>query len=274
MTETAACADIVLPATMFLEHDDIYTAGGHTHLQIGQKLIDAPGECRSNHRVLQELARRLGLSHPGFSLTEKQLIQNMLVASKLPDYDSILADGGYDFAPVEDFETSNFMSGFETSDKRFHFKPDWSDVGKHTQGMPSYPDHWDVIDSASNECPLRLVAAPARQFLNTSFTETASSRRMEKEPLARIHPEDMATYGIADGQTMTLGNSLGEVSLKAVAFSGVQVGTVVVESLWPNADFVGGVGINALVSSEPAQPNGGAAFHDTAVWVKGHSSQI
>jgi len=268
MTETAACADIVLPATMFLEHDDIYTASGHTHLQIGQKLIEAPGECRSNHRVLQELASRLGLAHEGFSLTEKQLIQNMLSASDLPDYDTMLADGGYDFAPVEDFETSNFVSGFETPDRRFHFKPDWNTVGKHTQGMPVFPDHWEVIDSPTSECPLRLVAAPARQFLNTSFTETASSRRMEKEPMAKIHPDDMAAYDIADGQALTLGNTLGEVSLKAVAFAGVQPGTVVVESLWPNADFIGGVGINALISSEPAQPNGGAVFHDTAVWVK------
>ena len=44
MTETAQYADIVLPATMFLEHDDIYTAGGHTHLQVGRKLINPPGE--------------------------------------------------------------------------------------------------------------------------------------------------------------------------------------------------------------------------------------
>ena len=268
MTETAAVADIVLPATMFLEHDDIYTASGHTHLQIGQKLIDAPGECRSNHAVLQALANRLGLTHEGFNLTEKQLIQNLLVSSGLPDYESVLENGGYEYASVDDFEASNFIKGFHTSDKRFHFKPDWSDVGSNTQGMPGMPDHWDVIDSATDACPLRLVAAPARQFLNTSFTETHSSKRMEKEPLARIHPQDMATYGLIDGEPATLGNPLGEVTLKTLAFSGVQRGTVVVESLWPNASFMGGVGINALISSEPGQPNGGALFHDTAIWAR------
>jgi len=41
----------------------------------------------------------------------------------------------------------------------------------------------------------------------------------------------------------------------------------VVESVWPNRDFEGGVGINALTSAEPGYPNGGAVFHDTAVWV-------
>ena len=53
MTDTARFADVVLPATMFLEHDDIYQAGGHSHIQIGPKLIEPPGECRSNHEVLQ-----------------------------------------------------------------------------------------------------------------------------------------------------------------------------------------------------------------------------
>ena len=66
MTETAQMADIVLPATMFMEHDDLYYGGGHQHISVGAKLIDAPGECRSNHEVLQGLGRRLKVAHPGF----------------------------------------------------------------------------------------------------------------------------------------------------------------------------------------------------------------
>ena len=60
MTETAAMADIVLPATTFLEHDDIYTAGGHTFLQIGRAVLPPYAECRSNHEVICGLAERLG----------------------------------------------------------------------------------------------------------------------------------------------------------------------------------------------------------------------
>ena len=43
---------------------------------------------------------------------------------------------------------------------------------------------------------------------------------------------------------------------------------MVVEGVWPNRDFVGGVGINALTSADPGYPNGGAVFHDTAVWIR------
>ena len=52
MTETAQMADIVLPATMFLEHDDIYQGGGHQYIMLGPKLVEPPGECRSNHEVI------------------------------------------------------------------------------------------------------------------------------------------------------------------------------------------------------------------------------
>ena len=267
MTETAEYADIILPATMFLEHDDIYTASGHTHLQIGQKLIEPPGECRSNHSVLQSMATRLGLTHKGFHGSERELIDDLLASSGLPDFDAVVASGGLDCSHPS-FRDANFLNGFGTPDKRFHFSPDWSSVGSNSSGMPLFPDHWAVIDAATKQCPLRLVAAPARQFLNTSFTETPSSRRMEKKPVARIHPDDMARYDLEDGALVILGNEQGEVSLDVMAFDGVLPGTVVVESLWPNRFFAGGLGINTLISSEPAQPDGGAVFHDTAVWVR------
>ena len=51
-------ADVVLPATMFLEHDDVYQGGGHQHILLGPKLIEPPGECRSNHDVICALAKR------------------------------------------------------------------------------------------------------------------------------------------------------------------------------------------------------------------------
>ena len=73
MTETAELADVVLPATMFLEHDDIYQGGGHQYIQFGPKLVEAPGECRSNHELIVALAHRLGAKHPGFAMTAREV---------------------------------------------------------------------------------------------------------------------------------------------------------------------------------------------------------
>ena len=74
MTDTARAADIVLPATMFVEHDDLYLAGGSQYILLGPKLIEPPGECRSNHDVICALAKRLGAEHPGFAMTPRELI--------------------------------------------------------------------------------------------------------------------------------------------------------------------------------------------------------
>ena len=114
----------------------------------------------------------------------------------------------------------------------------------------------------------RLVAAPARRFLNTSFTETPSSRKKEGRPTALIHPDTCATLGLAEDDQVRLGNELGSVVVHVRPFDGLQAHTVVVEGIWPNDAFVEGRGINTIVSADAALPGGGAAFHDTAVWMR------
>ena len=91
MTETAAMADIVLPATTFLEHEDLYIAGGHTHLFVTKAVIEPLGECRSNHAVLCGLAKRLGCNHPGFQLTDWEVIDRTLSDSGLPNAETLHA---------------------------------------------------------------------------------------------------------------------------------------------------------------------------------------
>lgn len=81
MTDTALLADVVLPATMFMEHDDIYRGGGHQHIILGPKLVDPPEGPRSNHYVIEELAKRLGVAElDGFGLAEHEHITNMLLS--------------------------------------------------------------------------------------------------------------------------------------------------------------------------------------------------
>jgi anaerobic selenocysteine-containing dehydrogenase len=271
LTETARWADVVLPATMFLEHDDIYQAGGHSHIQLGPKLIDPPGECRSNHEVLQGLATRLGARHRGFDMTAMDLVDATLRASGWPDAETVRRERWIDAQP--DFAASHFLNGFGHGGK-FRFAPDWAAIGPNHHAMPRLPDHMTNIDAATPHTPFRLVAAPARQFLNTSFTETPSSQQREGRPTVLIHPDDAARLGVQDGARTRLGNARGEVVLHARLFDGLQPGVVVVESIWPGERWEGGIGINALVSDDPAPPMGGAVFHDTAVWVRAAAAEM
>ncbi len=266
MTETAAMADLVLPATTFLEHDDYYTASGHTFIQVAKAVIEPPAECRSNHEVICALAERLGAEHPGFSMSAWELIEATFEASGLPPAETVHRDHWHDCA--EPFEVMHFLSGFPQPDGRFHFRADWARVGRDHEGIPSLPGHFASIDVGDAGHPYRLVAAPARSYLNTSFTETPGSQKREARPEALIHPTTLEALGLVDGQRVRLGNKLGSIVLHARAFDGLQPEVVVVESIWPNAAFDEGIGINALVSADPGPPRGGAVFHDTAIWIE------
>lgn len=265
MTETAAFADIVLPASMFLEHDDMYTGGGHTFFQVTKKVINAPGECRSNHEVNNALLRRLGAEHPAMEMNEWEVIEASLALSGYPDAQSIYDNRWIDRS--DGFDNMHFRSGFLHEDKKFHFKPNWSQLGPKHEGMPELPDHFDVIDNATRERPFRLVTAPARNYLNTSFTETPTSIAREKKPTLLVHPEDAKTLNVDDGEAVAVGNDQGSVELFVRLFDGLLQGVVIGESVWPGTAHKDGLGINTLTSSDAGYPNGGAVFHDTAVWI-------
>lgn len=271
MTETAEMADIVLPATMFMEHDDLYYGGGHQHISVGPKLIDPPGECRSNHELLQALAPRLGAAHPGFEMTPRELIDATLKLSDHGDIAGLEADLWRDLQP--DFRTAHYLDGFAHADKKFHFKADWAHppfglmMGEYDM-MPSLPDHWAVIEHADQAHPFRLATSPSRSFLNTTFNETPSSQAREGRASVMIHPLDAAALDIADGDAVTLGNTRGETTLVATLFDGVRRGVLIAESVQPNKNHIGGRGINMLTGAEAVAPIGGAAFHDNKVWIR------
>ena len=271
LTETAKMADLIIPATMFVEHDDLYRSYGHTFLQVGEKITAPPGECRSNHEVITALAQRLGgagcRDGAGGSLSALEIIDRTLARSGYPARKAFTNGHFTDCAPP--FESAHFLDGFNWPDKKFRFAPDWSAIGPYAADMPELPDHWDVIDNTSAEHPLRLVAAPSRGYLNSTFTQSPSSINHEKRPQLKINPATAKKFGICDAQKVRVGNRRGSVTVTARHAANTQADTVVVEGIWPAAAFPEGIGINLLIDSAPVAPNGGAAFHDTAVWVSG-----
>jgi anaerobic selenocysteine-containing dehydrogenase len=279
MTDTAKLADVVLPATMFLEHDDIYRGGGNQFITLGPKLIDPPAGPKPNLYVIEELAKRLGVDQmPGFGLTERQHIDFILGRRGLGTFDTFSEERWADVQP--DFAQSHFLEGFGHRDGKFRFRPDWigqvapskppksmgpqGDVSR----LPEFPDHVDLIEVADAGHPFRMATSPARNFLNSSFSETPTSRQREGRPELLIHPDDAAALGIAAGDRVEVGNRRGEIVLHAKLFNGLVRGVVIAEGIWPNDAHERGEGINILVGADAPPPYGGAAFHDTKVWLR------
>lgn len=278
LTETAQMADIVLPATQFLEHDDLYKGGGHQYLMLGPKAVEPPEGPRENIFVINEIARRVDSKpHPGFDMSARDHIDWLLRNSNYGTLADLEAGKWIDLQP--DFETAHYLNGFGHADGKFHFKADWgrsSAPNKPEDGtifgpwqtMPELPDQWDSIELADEQHPFRLVTSPARSFLNSTFNETDSSKKKEGRPEVWLRPEEAERFGIEDGAKVKMGNRRGVVTLHARYVATVAPGTVISEGIWPNDAFEDGRGINTLTGADPVAPYGGAAFHDTAVWVR------
>src|SRR5262249_19127452 len=138
MTPTARFADILVPATMFVEHDDFYFGLGHTHLTYGPKLVEPLGQARPNSFVVRELGRRLGATHRSFSMTDQELLDDALRQGDLPPLAEVAKIGWIDRALP--FERAHFLDGFPQPDGKFHFKPDWQRVGPAYARMPAIAD--------------------------------------------------------------------------------------------------------------------------------------
>ena len=246
---------------MFLEHDDVYQGGGHQYITLGPKLLEPPGECWSNHDVICALAKRVGAEHR--ASPEPARDHRLDVAEVGLGHAGRAGGEEVDRLPAG-VRQAHYIEGFRYPDKKFRFKPDWKNVPaprpgiRSDRGVPGLPDHWDVIEKADAKHPFRLATSPSREYLNSSFNEMPTSRARHGPPRVKMHPDDLAKLGIADGARVRMGNERGEIVLAAQAFPGVQRGVVIVESIAPNEQFEGGEGINTLTSAYQAAPYGGA----------------
>ncbi|SDG63483.1 molybdopterin-containing oxidoreductase family protein [Pelagibacterium luteolum] len=278
MTETAEMADIVLPATMFTEHNDYYTRGGHTRVLYGPKILEAPGEAKPNHFVINEIAKRVDAPSAVSLKTDRELVASVFERSHYGDLDEIEKTGFVDRALPD--EKSRYINGFAWADGKFRFHPDWeaTRIKRGVQwvcdpaDMPDVVSYCDWNEPTSDDVPFRLTTSPARTFLNSTFIETPGSQKREGTPSLLMHPEDALRQGLENGDAVTIGNHRGEVELTLRIFDGLQTGVVVAEGLHPHKAHRKGRGINVLIGSDPVKPFGGAAFHDAAVWVR--ASQI
>ncbi|MEO9530787.1 MAG: molybdopterin-dependent oxidoreductase, partial [Roseibium sp.] len=115
LTETARMADIVLPATQFLEHDDIYKGGGHQYLLLGPKAVEPPAGPKENIFVINEIAGRVdSKSHPGFDLGARDHIDWMLKNSGYGTLAELEVSRWIDLQP--DFDTAHYLKGFGHAD--------------------------------------------------------------------------------------------------------------------------------------------------------------
>ncbi|MEK6631087.1 MAG: molybdopterin-dependent oxidoreductase [Acidobacteriota bacterium] len=256
MTDTARYADILLPATTFLEAYDFARAYGPLSLQIAKPVIDAVGESRPNVEVFADLERRLGLSREGDPQDEVEMMLRIL--DGLPgSIGDALKQGGrpapdFGFAPVQ------FADVFpRTADAKVHLFPEEIDR-EAPLGLYAFQD-----DPATAQYPLALISPSTEKTISSTLGELST-----KPATLVIHPEDARSRGIEEGGRVRMFNALGEVVCEVTVSPVVRPGTVSLpKGLWSRSTENGSTA-NALSPDTLSDIGAGACFNDARVQVE------
>jgi anaerobic selenocysteine-containing dehydrogenase len=256
MTDTARYADVILPATTFLEGYDLVRGYGPISLQLGKPVIEAVGEARPNADVFGELLHRLDLVEPADPRGE---LEEMLhVIARLPGSsgDELSQHGAA--IPVAGGRPIQFVDVHpRTPDRKVDLFPEYLDAQSPT-GLYGYQP-----DPATKEFPLALISPASERTISSTLSELP-----RPEVRLLMHPEDATVRGLSDGDEVRIFNALGEVRCGLQVGTWVRPGTVVLpKGLW-RKHTVNGFTANALAPDSLTDLGGGACFNDARVDVR------
>jgi anaerobic selenocysteine-containing dehydrogenase len=258
LTDTAKFADIVLPATTYLETSDFYRSYGSYYVQFAPAAVSPQGEAWSNMRLAQELAHRMGLEDEIFRLAPEEVLPKFFEGAKGAvakiDPQRLLDHRAVKAAPEgvgQEFRTKSGKLEIYSADLAARGLPP----------MPVWePDPQEEQDAA--RWPLRLLTTPGYFQSHTAFSANAFLRKREGEPGCVLHPKDATKRGLGNGERVRLFNAHGEVVLMLKISDEIREGVVLVPGQRPEAEAVLGT-VNNLCSDRLTDIGGGATYQST-----------
>jgi anaerobic selenocysteine-containing dehydrogenase len=236
-TDTCAYADLVLPATTFLEHKDLCRSYTGYALQWSDPVVDAPGEARSNHRLFTELARVMGFNEPELRVSEEDLIRPVV---KTVD---ALKESRYQPVP----RPVPFVDAFPS---RGHV-----DFEKPPIYLPP------VVDA---DLPLILISPASDKAITSQLFEFAP----EKGARVTVAPAEATKRGLRDGDRVRVRNSFGEVTATLAVSDELVPGIASMpKGLWRKSTLNGWTA-NALAPDHVDAQGGGACYNDARVEIE------
>jgi len=253
-TDTVPYADVVLPATTFLEHYDLNRSyGGHAMLLV-KPAIEPVGESRPNVDVFSELEVRLGLSD---GPTEDETEALLQVAGKLPNGAGPIVLGEGVAQPPGGDHPIQFVDVHPlTADGKAHLFP--TDVPTLAPGgLYSYQ-----ADPSTDDYPLALISPASEKTISSTLGELRT-----RPATLHMHPADATARGLSDGDAVRIFNALGEVHCLVEVSDAIREGTVsMAKGYWRRSTFNQSTA-NALAPATLSDLGGGACFNDARVEV-------
>ncbi len=271
-TDTADYADILLPATMQLEHVDLHGSYGHHFVMWNPRAIEPPGECRSNNDLFRDLASVMNFE-PGLFPDDETLAREALEGG--PTLQGISLDRLKERGSIRLSLPRHYMpfaeGEFPTPSGRCEL---YSETMKNAgfDPLPTYlPPREDpqTRPDLAAKYPLQLLSPPKPQFLNSTFADSAKHRDAAGDPTIELSAEDAKARGLSDGQWAEGYNGRGKFRARVALSESVKPGVAVSLGLYWNKLSPGAANVNGTTSSALTDMGGGATFFDNLVEVKG-----
>lgn len=252
MTDTAKYADIVLPATSSVEHNDVYNSYGHYTIGCGYQAIPPVGESRSNWNTICSIARAMEIDHPVFAMSELEMIEDIVRHASIPTevQDRILAG-----ELVEMDLSDTYKLEYDTPSGKIElYNPVEADP------YPVYREaHGDTVE-------FFLINGTDPRILDSSFCELQDET---PQMIARMHPEDAERKSVGNNEFVRLYNERGSLRIALAIDDAVPKGTIVSSGVWwqsQSHDLEHTM--NVLTASRPTDYGWGSTFYDVKVDVE------
>ena len=253
-TDTADYADYILPATTFLEHDDLYTAYGNFNIQWANAIMAPFEEAKANSWVFQELAKRLGVENEVLSWSAEDIAKDLLntddpyfadiTFERLKEEGSVKLDISENYKP--------YVDGSLFPDKKIRFSPSPKQLPFKKQTTADYP--------------LRFISPPGKHMVNSSMGNIQSLLDASGgEPQVLINPNDATKFDIADKSYTTISSAQGSIRRKTLISDQAPQGTVIALGLWWSKLAPDKKGLNELTNETLTDIGGGSTFGNIVV---------
>ena len=268
-TDTADYADVLLPATTQLEHEDLHKAYGHTYVMFNARAIEPLGEALPNSEIFRRLAAKMGLDHPELRASDEEMMREIL--RPMPFTLDELRERAYIRLAI-DSPHRPFRRGARVPTPSGKIQIDSPAAAAH--GLDRIPEYVPPYESEERDpelvrrYPLALISPPAHSFLNSTFVNVASLRRAAGKPTLEIHADDAAPRGITHGTRVAIYNDRGTFTAEAVLTDRVRPGVVSAPSVWWAKLTDDQTNANHTTSQAITDIGGGATFYDNQVDVR------
>ena len=232
ISDTASYADILLPATMGAEHEDMILSWGHLYLTYNEKCIDAPGEAIPNYEIFRRLAKKMGLEQEQFSWSDSQCLENYV------DWTAPASEGiTLDFLKKKGFARLNVgckdtraphkNGNFPTESGKCElilknaknfvagpFRQMYQDY-QPGQDLPELPDYVPQLESKdtnpnlAKKYPLNIISPKSHAFLNSCYANMEDKLRIQGDQFVLINKNDSVERNILDGDKVKVFNDRG-----------------------------------------------------------------